>query len=101
MLGAGTVINPILRIVTTVAILAAAYLFIVRPVLDTTDNAFDSFRNAFDDLGVSNNLQSEVDRALDQASGIDANRLQDCIRRAIDGGAGQSQINRCLDRFGR
>jgi len=29
MLGAGTIINPILKIVTTVAILAASYFFIV------------------------------------------------------------------------
>ncbi len=29
MLGAGTVINPILKIVTTVAVLAAVYFFII------------------------------------------------------------------------
>jgi hypothetical protein len=42
MLGAGTIINPLIKIVTTVAVLAAAYFFIVRPVLDTTDKAIDS-----------------------------------------------------------
>jgi hypothetical protein len=39
MLGAGTVINPILKIVTTVAVLAATYFFIIEPILDTTENA--------------------------------------------------------------
>lgn len=39
MIGAGTVINPILKIVTTIAILAAVSIFIVKPILDTTDEA--------------------------------------------------------------
>ena len=37
MIGAGTVINPIIKVVTTVAILAAVYFFIVKPSLDTTE----------------------------------------------------------------
>jgi len=37
MIGASTVINPIIKIVTTVAILAAVGIFIVRPILDTTE----------------------------------------------------------------
>ncbi len=37
MIGAGTIINPIIKIVTTVAILAAVGIFIVRPILDTTE----------------------------------------------------------------
>jgi hypothetical protein len=54
MLGAGTVINPIIKIVTVVAILAATYVFIVKPVLDTTestiDRSFDAFGGGFDDV---------------------------------------------------
>ena len=38
MIGAGTVISPIIKIVTTVAILAAVYFFVVRPILDTTED---------------------------------------------------------------
>ncbi|MFL5869799.1 MAG: hypothetical protein ACJ75R_01865 [Solirubrobacterales bacterium] len=41
MIGAGTVINPIIKVVTTVAILAAVYFLIVRPILDTTNDAID------------------------------------------------------------
>jgi hypothetical protein len=37
MLGAGTFLSALLRIVTTVAILAAVYFFIVKPVLHTTE----------------------------------------------------------------
>ena len=49
MLGA-TVINPIIKIVTVVAILAATYFFIVKPVLDTTESTFDAFGTGFGDL---------------------------------------------------
>jgi hypothetical protein len=37
LIGAGTIINPIVKIVTTVVILGAIYLFFVRPILDTTE----------------------------------------------------------------
>ncbi|CAN5629310.1 hypothetical protein BH10ACT11_BH10ACT11_08750 [soil metagenome] len=38
MIGAGTIINPIVKIVTAVAILAAISIFVVKPILDTTEN---------------------------------------------------------------
>jgi hypothetical protein len=37
MIGAGTIISPIIKVVSTVAILAAIYLLIVRPILDTSE----------------------------------------------------------------
>lgn len=37
MIGAGTFINPIVKIVTTIAILGAMYVFFVRPALDTAE----------------------------------------------------------------
>jgi hypothetical protein len=37
LIGAGTIINPIIKVVTTVAILGAVYLLFVRPILDTTE----------------------------------------------------------------
>jgi hypothetical protein len=48
----------LIGLVTTVLILGAVYLFIVKPVLDTTNNAFDSVNDtvnsAFDDAGLDN-----------------------------------------------
>jgi hypothetical protein len=41
VIGAGTVINPLIKVVTTVAILAAVGIFIVKPILDTTERAID------------------------------------------------------------
>ncbi|MQA73088.1 MAG: hypothetical protein GEU88_01825 [Solirubrobacterales bacterium] len=102
MLGAGTVINPIIKIVTTVAILAAAYFFIVKPILDTTESAFDSVSPAFESFqgfeGLPGQIQDQVDQAFDQTN--DSERLAACIQRALRGGApGHRRINRCVDRF--
>jgi hypothetical protein len=41
VIGAGTVINPLIKVVTTLIILGAVYLFIVKPALDTTNNAIE------------------------------------------------------------
>ena len=61
MLGAGTVINPIIKIVTTVIILAAVGIFIVRPVLDTTDKAIESANESI------RNASEQSDDAFDDA----------------------------------
>jgi hypothetical protein len=99
MLGAGTFINPIIKIVTTVAILGAAYLFIVKPALDTTNSAFDSFSDSFNSF---DNLPSDVQSQIDDAFGSssDTDRLQSCIKRAINGtNVNQNALNRCFNRF--
>ena len=99
MLGAGTVINPIIKIVTVVAILAATYVFIVKPVLDTTestiDRSFDAFGGDFGDL--PGQIQEDVDAALEASNSSGA--LRNCIDRALDGGQANRQINRCVERF--
>ena len=102
MLGAGTVINPIIKIVTTVAVLAAAYFFIVKPILDTTNNAvdrsFDAFGQSFNGFGgLPNQVQSQVRHAINDTNS--SQRLQECIQRAINHGPNQQQIDRCVSRF--
>ena len=61
MLGAGTVINPIIKIVTTVAILAAVGIFIVKPVLDTTEDAIDK------GIEQSNQIRDTVNQNISDA----------------------------------
>src|ERR1700754_1338496 len=105
MLGAGTVINPIIKIVTTVVILGAVYLFIVKPALDTTNNVVNESLGAFNDSfnGLPTDVQDEINDALDgvNPSQVDTEALQRCIKNAIGpNGANQNQINRCLDRYG-
>jgi hypothetical protein len=38
VIGAGTIINPIIKVVTTIVILGAIYIFFVKPILDTTED---------------------------------------------------------------
>ena len=94
MLGAGTVINPIIKIVVTVVVLGAVYLFIVKPILDTTNNAFDLVGNAFDDLPTQ--AQNQIDGAVDDVPDSDQDDFGRCIRAAIPH---QRQIQHCVDRF--
>ena len=94
MIGAGTFINPLLKIITTVAILAAVYFFAIRPVLDTTESAFDQFGDPFNALPAQ--IQDDVDEALDLA-GDDAKtgELRRCIENALPD---QRRVQRCVDR---
>ena len=95
MLGAGTVINPLIKIITTVVILGAVYLFIVKPALDTTNNAFDSFSDSFNGFdNLPGQVQSQVDDALDDVDtdNVNVGRSRTASRRAISAnGANQNQ----------
>ncbi len=95
MIGAGTIINPILKIVTTVVILGAIYLFFVRPFLDTTENiteeASKSFNQGFGNTGSAND-DFDLDFAKDQAENFSSSlrsqwpqasrEVTNCIRQA-------------------
>ena len=66
MLGAGAVINPIIKIVTTVAVLAAIYFFIVKPVLDTTETVSSGFNESLG--GVSKSVNKSIKQANEAAA---------------------------------
>ena len=105
MLGAGTIINPLIKVITTVAILAAVYFFIVKPTLDTTEEAFNAVSPAFEQFeGVPEGVEKSLRQAqrlrenANDASPIqlrEANKLLDCIRRAA---SDVEKIRRCNKR---
>jgi predicted PurR-regulated permease PerM len=88
----------LIGLVTTLLVLGAVYLFIVKPVLDTTNNAFDSVNdtvnNAFEETGLDNvnfnDLENgnfdDVHKQIQQ-SGLDnqqqqnAEKLLACVQR--------------------
>ncbi len=95
MIGAGTIINPILKIVTTVAILGAAYIFIVKPVLDTTEDITGDVAEQTRQAQINANAASEEfdlnfakDRAESFATSLRtqwpeaAREVTDCVREA-------------------
>ena len=93
MIGAGTVINPIIKIVTTVAVLAAVYFFIVRPVLDTTESVVDEASKSFQDFNTDGggfDLAAARSTAEGYASSLRstwpaaARAVEQCINKAGD-----------------
>jgi flavin-binding protein dodecin len=104
MIGAGTFINPLLKIITVVAVLGATYIFILEPILDTTEDVSDSINNSIGQSLESTNQQ--IDEALEQSGAAqtveipqssqnslkEANRLLDCIQRA---NGNVDKIQRC------
>ncbi|MGI9019664.1 MAG: hypothetical protein ACR2G3_03000 [Solirubrobacterales bacterium] len=107
MIGAGTIISPIIKIVTTVAILAAVYFFFVKPTLDTTEKIStgisDNISESFDEFdNFTPDVQKDVNKAVkqaQQASGSNSNdidKLFDCINAA---GTDVNKINTCNAKF--
>src|SRR5262245_46095160 len=100
MIGAGTFINPIIKIVTTVVILGAIYLFFVKPALDTTETISENFDTS--------SIQEDIRESLDSVPQIDtgdiviptsakkAQRLGDCVQNA---GTDIDKIERCMEKF--
>lgn len=105
MIGAGTIINPIVKIVTTVAILGAVYLFIVRPVLDTTEDVVNRTaerveqsqrdaerRSAQIDLETSKSRAGSFVNSLESGWPAAAREVKDCLR---DAGTELRAVERC------
>jgi hypothetical protein len=110
LIGAGTVINPIIKIVTTVVILAAVGIFIVRPVLDTTEKAIDEVGSQIEGASRASEqavrdsqISSARSRADSYADSLQATwpaaarEVRECVREAGDK---LGPMNRCAD-FGQ
>lgn len=94
----GSLTSGIIRLLVGVGVLAAAYFFIVKPVLHTTDNAINSANKTFEksfgteidvnDIGktienVNRKVQREVRRSFHTAKKDgDPKKLVHCIQRA-------------------
>ncbi len=89
---AGMLTSSVLRLAVTVGILAAAYFFIVRPVLDTANNAIETaggFNQALD-----SNIQRSIQRSrLNPDVGRQIRRSIKRANRQV-----QRQLNRDLNR---
>jgi hypothetical protein len=109
----GTVTSGIVRLLVTVGILAAAYFFLVKPVLSTTDKAIDSANQSFEktfgvpgaditDIGktienVNKRVEREIRRSFHTAEkNGNPKRLVRCIERAH---GDVHRIQRCTLKF--
>ena len=65
----GSLTSGIIRLLVTVGILAAAYFFIVKPVLKTTDNAIDSANQSFEkSFNVHGTDLTDISGTIDQVN---------------------------------
>lgn len=76
MLGAGTVINPIIKVITTVAIIAAVGFFIVKPSLETTERISDSVSDN------TENIQQNIRDSINQSNTAAGQSVKDAIKDA-------------------
>ena len=114
MIGAGTFISPLIKVITTVAILAAVYFFIVKPSLDATKDISDRALESFGEIpGLDDNsfdaISPQIQQSIRQAQRLteqqaqassqqvqEANKLIDCI---TDADGNVNKINVCNQRF--
>ena len=106
---AGMFTSSVLRLAVAVGILAAAYFFIVRPVLDTTDKAIDS-ANSFNQSLNANIAQSvqqsnadptvarQVRRSIRQANRQVQRALNQSLRQSGTSQARQRKLLHCVQR---
>jgi hypothetical protein len=108
----GSLTSGVIRLLVAVGILAAAYFFIVKPVLHTTDHAIDSANKTFeksfggngglDDIGktlksVDHQVQVQIHRSFHSAKKHgNPHKLIRCIQRAS---GDVHKIQRCAVKF--
>ena len=110
MLGAGTFINPLLKVVTVVAVLAATYFFIIEPVLDTAEEeigrASDRQEQAFresEERSRQLDLQLARSQATSYAQGLRAGSqpwheaADEVLRCAREAGDNATRMQRCAN----
>jgi hypothetical protein len=106
----GSLTSGIIRLAVAVGVLAAAYFFIVRPVLDTTNQAIDTANQTYrQSFGPSSDfqkamrqadreLQTQLHHAARQAKQHgDVQRLANCMQAAV---GDVEKVRRCAARFG-
>ena len=76
----GSVTSGIIRLLVTIGILAAAYFFIVKPVLSTTDKTIDSANRSFErSFGVPGADITDISGTIEQVN----RRVEREIRRSF------------------
>jgi hypothetical protein len=97
----GNLTSGIIRLAVTAGVLFLCYLFIVKPVLKTTNDAIH--QTGFDQIGksiegVSKQIKREVHRSFEvtKKRGANPQKLVHCIQRAS---GNVQRIERCTRKF--
>jgi predicted PurR-regulated permease PerM len=107
----GNVTSGIIRLAVAVGVIAAVGFFIVKPVLNTTDNAFDSVNETLRESGInevsktidvtSRHVQRQIQRQINHSFRVsqqngNSEKLVRCIKRAQPN---VKQIERCTVKY--
>jgi hypothetical protein len=96
-------------VICTLAVMAGAYFFFVKPALDTTSDAVNKFSEPF------NGINEQIDRAQDQAeaaqqqalqqgqpggaNGVNLSKLQQCMSKA-SATRNTAAVQKCARKYG-
>ncbi len=92
-----TLARSLIKLIVTVGILAAVYFFMIRPILDTTN---DTINRAFD--GVDSSLDNAFDNAgidppnLSGVGKTDGEKILACVQRVEPD---VTKMQKCAERF--
>ena len=96
----GNISLRLVGLLATVGTLAAVYFFIIKPVTNTTNNAFDSVGKSVNQaLKQANQAQSQLEnQAQNGSSGsqVNLNKLQRCVQKA---GQNANRLNACASKY--
>lgn len=103
---AENIANRLIGLLVTVAVLAAVYFFLVKPILDTTNDAIDRAFEPFD--GIQSSIQDSFDEAGLEGFDVEslsitgdqrqkkAQRVLECVERVQPN---TTKMQRCVERF--
>lgn len=105
----GTLVTGVVRVLVVVATLAAAYYFVIRPVLDTTEKvsgginssiqqSLDEANEAFEQSNVSTQTQQNITTTIKNVPTNRLPQLTQCINRNP---SSIQHIERCAERLSR
>ncbi|MGK2955063.1 MAG: hypothetical protein ACSLFI_05260 [Solirubrobacterales bacterium] len=104
----GTLVNTVVRLVILFATLALVYLFIIKPVLSTTENVskgingnisnvMDDVNEAFEESNQAGGYDEvQIKRRITTVNGKDQQRLLKCVQNANQN---INRIQRCAAKF--
>jgi F0F1-type ATP synthase membrane subunit b/b' len=99
----GNISLKLVGLLVTVGVMAAAYFFFVRPAVDTTNNAINSFSEPINKaLEQSQQAQDAATQLQGQAKNgnqgaqVNLNKLQNCVAKANQN---VNKLNACANRY--
>ena len=94
----GNLTSGLIRLLVTVGILAAAYFFIVKPVLNTTDKAIDSANKSFEQsFGVKGADITDISGTIEDVNRQVQRQIRRSFRTAEKKG-NPKKLVRCIER---